>query len=144
MIPRRHDFRPASRSDDESTSIAWLARRNDAEGGRKACRPCGVGRKRAICGVVATQQPVLFRVASSLRLASGPFPAHRGIITFWDSVLAFDAGGVVSLCSAAKGCLEREPGSQQASHRQPTAICESGNSGGRNDFNDKNQSPKHR
>jgi hypothetical protein len=48
MIPRRHDFRPPSRSDDEATSIEWSLRRSDAEGGRKARRPEGVGQKRPI------------------------------------------------------------------------------------------------
>jgi len=41
MILRRHNFRPALRSDDEATMIVWSLRRSDAEAGRKVRRPSG-------------------------------------------------------------------------------------------------------
>jgi predicted nucleic acid-binding protein len=45
MTPRRHDFRPQTRSDDESYHSDDTARRSDAVWGRKACRPSGGSEK---------------------------------------------------------------------------------------------------
>ena len=87
MSLRRRNFRPQPRSDDEATSIDRSSRSCDAGWGRKVRRPSG-GPEMAHLRRCCSSTTRFVWVASSLRLASGPFPAHRRLIRFSDSFLA--------------------------------------------------------
>ena len=82
MAPRRHDFRPPSRSDDEAYPILDTSRKSNAEGGRKACRPSGGAGKGPLDVVVSPQRIARMDTLRASASPSGLFRPITGSLTF--------------------------------------------------------------
>jgi hypothetical protein len=83
MTPRRRNFRPQARSNDEATTIMWSLRRSDAEWGRKVRRPpellwrwAGKGPPASLLDLNDSVDLSRFGPPPSIRAFSGPSRGH--------------------------------------------------------------------
>src|SRR5262249_6485696 len=99
------NFRPQSRSDDESYQSKDMARRSDTECGRKVRRPSG-GRHKARLLRCRTSTTRFVESRWVLRLAFGPFAAHRGTISFSHTLSGIPQGAKISLAKSDAVSIE--------------------------------------